>query len=485
MKPEFTKARHVVRALKYLKENARAKLFITQGGRKTSTILAHVEEMGFEKVMIVCLKDNIKTWADEMEKWLIAPSYTMIRGTAPKKKKLINEFSSQYMILNYDSVKPSSVFGGVKGEKVCIKTNKSMRDLMIKQSTQFDLVVFDESLELANYKSDRTKALLKVVADIPRRVIMDGEPTVEGETSFKSIFTQYFVCDDGATFGRNFWEEFQPKYFVDAGKPWREFKLRAGAKAMLRMKLAETAFVYTEEELDKEIGLPKRLPFVVYPELTPPQNKAYKELSEKWITTLDSGETIILKWVIEQSMKLRQILDGFILVDGVPVDLPCGKLKSLGRLLTVNFRKAEKIVIWCAFVHSIDLVCILLEKLGRNHRKYYGNMTDKEKDEARNSFENDPDVTDIVAQGGCGIGLNEFVVSNVAVYYSNTDRRRHRAQSEKRTIRPTQKKKNCYIVDFVCAPIEQTILDRSGKKQADSKYLLSYKNRKQLRKEIV
>lgn len=485
MKLEFTKAPHVIRALKYLKDTPRAMLFMTMGARKTSTILAHVEEMGFEKVMIICLKDNIKTWADEMEKWLINPSYTMIRGTAPKKRKLIKEFSAQYMVINYDSVKPSSVFGIVKGDRVRVKTNKAMRDLMIKQSAQFDLVVFDESLELANYKSERTKALLKVVEGIPRRIIMDGEPTVEGEKSFKSIFTQYFVCDGGATFGRTFWNDFQPKYFVDAGKPWREFKLRAGSKQRLSRLISASAFVYTEEELDREIGLPTRLAFTIYPELTPPQRRYYKELSEKWITTLDSGETIILKWVIEQSMKLRQILDGFILVDGVPVDIPCGKLKSLERLLTLNFRKAKKIVVWCAFVHSIDLVCSLLKKLDIGHRKYWGEMSDVRKDEARNSFQDNEIVRVMVAQGGCGIGLNEFVVANVSFYYSNTDRRRHRAQSEKRTIRPTQKKKNCYIVDFVCAPIEQTILDRSAQKKADSKYLLSYKDRKQLRKEIM
>lgn len=484
MKPEFTKAPHVIRALKYLKGTPRSMLFMTMGARKTSTVLAHVEEMGFEKVMIVCLKDNIKTWADEMEKWIEEPSYEKIQGTAKKKARLIADFHDHYMIINYDSMRPSSVFGEIKGEKVRIKQNKSMRELLVEESDQFELVVFDESYDLSNYASGRTKSIRKVVADIPRRIIMDGEPTVEGEKSFKAIFSQYLVCDDGETFGSNYWRDFHPKYFVDAGKPWKEWKLRAGAKKMLRQKIAASAFVYTEEELDRDIGLPEKRRFTIYPELTPPQRKAYKELSEKWITTLDSGETIILKWVIEQSMKLRQILDGFIFVDGKPVQLPCGKLRSLERMLTKNFAKAKKVVIWCAFVPSIDIVCKLLEKLKINHRKYWGDMNDREKDEAKEAFEH-KSARVIVAQGGCGIGLNEFVVANVALYYSNTDRRRHRAQSEKRQDRPTQKKASCYIVDFVCAPIEQTILDRSQAKGVDSKYLLSYKNRNELRKEIV
>ena len=251
MKPEFTKAPHVIRALKYLKNTPRAKLFMTMGSRKTSTILAHVEEMNFEKVLIICLKDNIKTWADEMEKWLVTPSYLMIRGTAPKKKKLITNFNAQYMIINYDSVKPSSVFGEVQGEKVRVKTNKSMRNLLVKNSNQFDLVVFDESLELANYKSERTKALLKVVADIPRRVIMDGEPTVEGEKAFKAIFTQYFVCDDGETFGRSFWAEFRTKYFVDAGKPWREYRPRL---IDVKVTFSPHAFTVDRQQLHSAAG---------------------------------------------------------------------------------------------------------------------------------------------------------------------------------------------------------------------------------------
>jgi hypothetical protein len=252
----------------------------------------------------------------------------------------------------------------------------------------------------------------------------------------------------------------------------------------MRNKIQETAFIYTEEQLDKDIGLPERKHHVLYPELTPQQKKHYKSIEKDWVTTLDSGESVVVKWVMEKSMKMRQILDGFMYHEDEVLHFPCGKLNSLERLVTKNFAKAKKIVIWAAFKESIKLIVAMLEKNKIVCHPYYGEMSDEDKDQAKNDFKNLERVRAIVAQSGCGIGLNEFVVSNVSIYYSNTDRRRHRRQSEKRTIRTTQRRKSVYIVDFVSAPIEQTMLDNLEKKGTDSKFLLSYRSRKKMKREI-
>ncbi len=81
----------------------------------------------------------------------------------------------------------------------------------------------------------------------------------------------------------------------------------------------------------------------------------------------------------------------------------------------------------------------------------------------------------VIMINGLGVGLNELVVSNVAIYYSNTEKRRDRAQSEKRQIRPTQKADKSYVIDMVTPKSpEEKMYKRLQDKEDKSMLLLKW-----------
>ena len=470
LRSDFPLAPLQERMLDYLDSDPKAKLFATQGARKTQTVLCHIETHGFKRPLIICLKDNIKTWSDEMEKWLPNPQYTQVRGTAATKRKRIEAHlksdTKKYLIMGYDTAKPSSLYKD--GEIVDGKKNKKMENFLRRKANEFDIVVFDESCEISKHTSARFKSLYKIARDIPNRIVMDGDPTAEG---LDKVFSQFWMADDGATFGTAYYK-FRDVFYHDIGPVFPKWVLRPGAVAKMGKILRTKAFVVTEKDLDKEIGLPSRNHEVIYPEMTAEQSMHYKRMKKEFATKVEDLD-IEVSYIMEQITKLRQILGGFIYTKEGTKRLLGVKERVLRKL--VRRHQSSQIVVWCAYTEEIHIVYDILKHAGRNPVKYYGDVSNKAKDEAKDGF-NSGTYSDIVCQGGCGVGLNEFVVADTMIYYSNTDRRRHRSQSEKRVIRPTQKAKSVNVYDIVIPETwDELIYTRLQDKKKTSEQLLNYK----------
>ena len=476
IRSDFPLAPYQHEMLDYLKDHDNGFLWVTMGGRKTQTTLAHAEiTPDINRVLIVCLKDNIKTWTDEMEKWLVDPKYTMVRGTAKRKQKHIDEFlksDNKYLVAGYDALKPSSKYKDGQIQRNTLGDtvkNKKLSNHIQSHAKKFDLIIFDESSEIGNHKSDRWKAIYKVARDIPRRIVMDGDPIADGP---KKLFAQYQMCDDGETFGASFWD-FQNTFWEDEGKPFPSLRLRPGSLDIINTILRDTAFVFTEDDLRRATGLPQTIRKTFYPELNAIQDKHYKQLKKDFFTVIDDIE-IDVEYVMDQFHKMRNIFGGFIKTpEGIR------RMKSSKEIPTIRIMKAHpssQIVIWCAYREEIQILSELCARLGVTATTYHGGKNDKEKDIAKNDF-NKGKYRVMIAQGGCGIGLNEFVVANVNIYYSNTDRRRHRTQSEKRTIRPTQKAETVWIYDIIYLnTIDEKIYQRLMKKKSESDKMLNYRD---------
>ena len=125
----------------------------------------------------------------------------------------------------------------------------------------------------------------------------------------------------------------------------------------------------------------------------------------------------------------------------------------------------------------MKIIAEVCDKVGRQSVAYYGGLSLGDQAFALNTFKEDDSIEVFICQGSCGVGLNELVVSNVAIYYSNTDKRRDRAQSEKRQIRPTQKAAQSYVFDLVTPKSYDSIIyKRLQDKENKSMMLLSPKD---------
>lgn len=193
---------HQKEAHKRLCANPNYPLFHEMGCYKTSTIIGHCEMRSYPRVLVVCLKGNLKTWEDELLKWTGTQDCFRMPNGSPQRIKKTKEFftsNTKYFFANYD----------------CLASDKLYR-LLSRHAREFSLIVFDECYSVHNTSSSRNKRWLQIRRKISRCVIMDGDPTAEGEMK---LFGQYKMMDLGKTFGTNYYVDFLEKYFVetDAG----------------------------------------------------------------------------------------------------------------------------------------------------------------------------------------------------------------------------------------------------------------------------
>lgn len=473
---DFPLAQYQHRALDYLAANDKARLWIIMGGRKTQTTIVHSEiTPEINRTLIVCLKDNVKTWADEMNKWLPNPDYMMVRGDQKRKRKIIDEYidsNTKYLIAGYDSLKAPASYDGkdirknIRGKVI---KNKKLTKFLQNNAHLFDLIIFDESSEIGNHKSSRWKDIYKIARDIKRRIVMDGDCVADG---YEKLFAQYKMSDDGQVFGHSYWD-FQEEYWEDEGKPFPSHRLKPGATDRLNLMMQETAFVFTEKDLAREVGMPKVTRKVLYPEMNAIQEMHYKRLKKDFYTVIEDIE-VDVSYVIDQIHKMRNVFGGFLKTSEGIKYLKSSKELVISRLLKKH-RKSQ-IVIWCAYRPEIGILIAMCEKRGLRVAGYHGGLSDTERDLVKSSFE-DGKLDVVVALGSMGIGLNEFVVANVAIYYSNTDSRRHRAQSEKRIVRPTQLAPMTFIYDIIYTDTpDEKIYHRLLEKKSKSDKLLNYRD---------
>jgi SNF2 family DNA or RNA helicase len=152
---------------------------------------------------------------------------------------------------------------------------------------------------------------------------------------------------------------------------------------------------------------------------------------------INKDQIIEINQVIVQLIKLRQIASGFIYgPNGTVKYLKCPKLDLLIELITSPeyFKNKSKIVIWCSFIESIRRLSIKLEKLNIKHVTFCGESPDK-KLQSRISFRDDPMIRIFIGQSDSGLGMNELICADTAMYYDNSHKLISRIQSEGRIRR--------------------------------------------------
>jgi len=453
----FKFAPHQEEAHRRLCTNPCYSLFHEMGCFKTSTIIGHSEIQGYPRVLIVCFKGNLKTWEDELEKWTGEKDCLRMPDKSPqrlKKTKAFFENTTRYFFANYD----------------CLTSDKLYR-LLSRHAREFSLIVFDESYSIHNTGSSRNKRWLQIRRKISRCVIMDGDPTAEGEMK---LFGQYKMMDLGHTLGSNYYEDFLEKYFVENDMGF--WVPGRNTKRQIAEIISKTAHVIRKKDVLK--WLPPVTYEVAYPTLTAEQKSAYSQMVKEFAVTLND-KTIELDYKIAQIHKLRQITGGFMYgEDGEVYRFPSNAKETITRRI---MRQNKKLVIWCAYEEEIQIIQEISQSLGRTSVVY----TSKDSDRIKHEFATDPNVNDFISNIDRGIGLNELVVADTAFYYSRSEKRRSRSQSIARLDRPGQEGLKVTIIDAVIPDsIDEHVYKRLNKKGERSNYLLNYRNNSQLKEAI-
>jgi len=419
-------------------------LWLEMGLGKTGTSLnIFVDSVIKNKVVglvVVCPNSLKPNWLTEADKWGVNVTKYMWPDVPKDPRKVKAPF---LISINYEAI------GVGKGEEYLEK-------VMAAYST---MLVLDESVQIKNPKSLRTKAALRLRKLAKKRLILSGNPAPQGPHDMWAQLT-----------------------FLDAIPKMAYHPFRYTFCSLGGFMGKQVIGVQNEERLngivnncgfrakkDQWLDLPEKMYTTRQLEMTKLQRQLYQEIEQDLYTYIsERDEEISVQLVITKLIKLQQIASGFVISDsGAVVELDGGspKMKEIEDLLE---QTTSKVLIPCTFKRSIDM---LLERLKDYNPTFIrGGMTSEAIEEQKDKFNNYKEHRVCIVQmdsakyGHTLIGSEKAGWCHVAAFYENTFSLDTRSQTEDRIHRIGQKN-TCQYIDFVLNPIDNQIVAALQRKQ--------------------
>jgi len=325
------------------------------------------------------------------------------------------------------------------------------------------MVVIDESTTIKNPGAIRTKNILKTAINAKYKRILTGEPVT------RSPLDLYTQCQflNPALLGFSSYYSFRNRYaiMINMSKGNRSFKHIVGFQRLDELSDSVKHFSYRCKKQDC-LDLPDKIYQYRFIDITPEQKRLYKEISEQAMTELE-GKDMTVQNVLTEMMRLHQITCGHFKSDtGDVINVENNRVKEL---MSVLNEAPNKVIIWATYVQDIHTISDeIRHKYGaKSVVQYYGAVSQDDRLEAVDRFQNDPECRFFIGnpQTG-GFGLTLTAASSV-VYYSNSYNLEHRIQSEDRAHRIGQKN-NVTYVDIICPG---TVDERIVKSLRDKKQI--------------
>ena len=324
------------------------------------------------------------------------------------------------------------------------------------------LMAIDESTTIKNPKAKRTKHILNLSNKADYRRIMTGSPVT------KNPLDLYAQCQflDIHHLGHDSYYSFRNRYALmkSANISGRSINLVVGYQNLSELSDKLKPFSYRVLKEDC-LDLPDKVYMKREIQLTPEQQKLYKQMRQEALATLN-GKTVTTMTALTQLMRLHQITCGHFSADDGSIQEV--KNNRLSELLDVLDEIEGKAIIWAHYQHDVRNIFKLLEdKYGPGSVvHYYGKTLPEQRDYAIKNFKDNDKVRFFVGTpqtGGYGITL---VQANTVIYYSNGYDLEKRMQSEDRAHRIGQKKKVTYV-DIIAEDTVDTKIVKSLRKKID------------------
>ena len=316
------------------------------------------------------------------------------------------------------------------------------------------LIGIDESTTIKNPTAKRTKNILKIGDLAKYRRILTGSPVT------KSPLDLFSQCEflDPYHLGHASYYSFRARY---ANMVKRNFGGRQVQLVVSYRRLDELADIldkFSYRVLKEDcLDLPEKVFTKRLVELTPEQDKAYKQMKQMALAMLDNGEVMTTVNVMTQLMRLHQITCGhFKADDGTTTALNNHRMDALLQLLEET---DGKVIIWANYREDIKNIVAALKKAygDASTVEYHGGVDSTLLQEHIAQFQQKNGPTRYFVgnaqTGGYGITLT---AANTVIYYSNSYDLEKRLQSEDRAHRIGQTGSVTYV-DLIA---ENTVDDK-------------------------
>lgn len=312
-----------------------AALFSEQGTGKTIITLAAIEKLNPQLILIVTPLTSVDlTWGDRLKTF----HHRICRTIEEVRQGL----GPRVLLIHYQY---------------------AARVITRLLRLEFDMIIFDESQHL-KARSSTWSRVARRLRKFPRKLILSGTPI---DKSPIDVWAQMRFIAPQALGDR--WSDFDEEFLRPCGFMGYKREFIQSRMPVFLKKIEPYAFRLNSEFLNLK-------PLRIHPipvSLLGSQLKAYDQMASTMILRGD-GFKVKAPLAITQKVKLEQITGGFIIDDNYDVHL-LGRSKER-KLRWLAPRLTKPIVVFCKFLHEMDVVESVLKEHCRVVRRLSGEIKD-------------------------------------------------------------------------------------------------------------
>lgn len=246
-------------------------LFLDPGMGKSSILLEWIQQMramGFANrfLVIAPLRVCYNVWPDEIQGWTNFRdiSYSVVHGSPSVRRKRL-ALPVNMHIINRDAV------GWLTTQ------------LAGRKTLPWQAVIIDESTSFKNWSAARSKALRKLIPQIPYRIIMTGTPAPR---NLADLFPQVWLLDKGAALGANI-SRFREQYCLQIGsREQNNFKVREEMADAIHEKIRHLTLRLDAKDY---LSMPDITYHNVVVDLPPEARRDYDAMEKEMFLALSDG----------------------------------------------------------------------------------------------------------------------------------------------------------------------------------------------------
>lgn len=285
---------HQKQVLDICKVQKRYGIFFTMGAGKTSTMLSLIdylvfESMEVEKILIIApstVINKAKVWQKEIKKWKNFHFFDFIELNGSPDDRIKKKETS----LNTIALMSDGLVSWYKN------TYKNLDD--------FDMIIIDESSRFKSHKSEKFKALSKMIKDRHRVYLLSGTPMPNG---YQDLWSQMFLLDGGKRMDDNYYRFVQKyAYYINDYK----FVFLKDTKEYLGDKVSDICMFAD----GSDIKLPEKEEHLIMLKWSDEKHNIYKNFRKHYVLELENGDLSVLS-ITALLNKSLQLANGCVYLD--------------------------------------------------------------------------------------------------------------------------------------------------------------------------
>lgn len=377
-------------ATQWILDKQKSGLLMDMGLGKTVCTLTAVQELLYnyfeisKALVIAPLRVAEDTWSSETEKWdhLKKLKISKVLGTEKERRTALISKADIYVI-NRENVVWLVKYYGIKWP--------------------FDMIIIDELSSFKSPKSQRFKALRKVIPLTKRIVGLTGTPAPNG---LIDLWSEIYLLDQGERLGRTL-TGYRERYFVPDKRNQNiifSYKPKEETETVIYNKLSDICVSMKAEDYLK---LPERINNVIQIQLPKEAEAKYRKLEKELLLPLQ-GSDIVANTAAVLTNKLLQMANGAVYDENGEIkEIHDAKLKALDEI--VEAANGKPVLIFYAYRHDKYRI-----------EKYLNNVKELKTSEDIKAWNKGEIPIMLVHPASAGHGLNLQTGGNIIVWFGLT-----------------------------------------------------------------